>query len=159
MLEVGVRGNSLEGYTKRSGRNPGHSPGVYGHRATVWKTVPCIYAYPYVSQMARYCLTGSRIAPTYRGLRPRLRPLRLVQPYRLVINTTVSGETHTLSPRHATVSGETHQKETVLERTDRNGRCVQGQFIYVSAGSLIQTHPPLLPPPPRGHPEGDWHKD
>ena len=27
MLEVGVRGNSLQGYTKRSGRSPGHSPG------------------------------------------------------------------------------------------------------------------------------------
>ena len=31
----------------------------------------------------RYCLTGSRIALTYRGLRPRLRTLRLVQPSRL----------------------------------------------------------------------------
>ena len=26
--ENGVRGNSLEGYTERSGRNPGHSPGA-----------------------------------------------------------------------------------------------------------------------------------
>ena len=36
-----VRGNSLEGYTKRSGRNPGHSPGSPSSRATVCKTVPC----------------------------------------------------------------------------------------------------------------------
>ena len=48
---------------------------------TVCKTVPrhqrrC-------NKVTRYCLTGSRFAPTYRGLRPRLRPLCLVQPYRL----------------------------------------------------------------------------
>ena len=36
--------------------------------------------------MARYCLTGSRTAILPRGLRPRLRTLRLVQPYRLVFN-------------------------------------------------------------------------
>ena len=34
--------------------------------------------------IARYCLTGSRTAIFPRGLRPRLRTLRLVQPYRLV---------------------------------------------------------------------------
>ena len=38
--------------------------------------------------MARYCLTGSRTAIFPRGLRPRLRTLRLVQPYRLVFNYT-----------------------------------------------------------------------
>ena len=32
---------SLEGCTKRSGRNPGHSPGVRRMRRTVCKTVPC----------------------------------------------------------------------------------------------------------------------
>ena len=60
--ENGVRGNSLKGYTKRSGRNPGHSPGVYGHRATVCKTVPCYnstngevlpYRQPYCSDIPR----------------------------------------------------------------------------------------------------------
>ena len=40
--------------------------------------------------MARYCLTGSRTAILPRGLRPRLRTLRLVQPYRLVFNYNVS---------------------------------------------------------------------
>ena len=37
-------GGSLEGYTKRSGRNPGHSPGSISSRATVCKTVPCYVA-------------------------------------------------------------------------------------------------------------------
>ena len=36
--------------------------------------------------MTRYCLPGSCSSSIYRGLRPRLRPLRLVQPYRLVFN-------------------------------------------------------------------------
>ena len=36
-----MRGDSLEGYTKLSGRNPGHSPGVRSMRRTVCKTVPC----------------------------------------------------------------------------------------------------------------------
>ena len=35
---------SLEGCTKRSGRNPGHSPGIMCDRKTVCKTVPCYVA-------------------------------------------------------------------------------------------------------------------
>ena len=77
-----MRGDSLEGYTKRSGRNRGRSPRVVVRiqlpgrqylvtllhlswwRGTVLQTVATVFIPP--------------------GLRPGLRTLRLVQPYRLV---------------------------------------------------------------------------
>ena len=70
---------SLEGCTKRSGRNPGHSPGSQmAGQLSGRQYLGCILS------DARYCLPGSRIGIFYRGLRPRLQPLCLVQPSRLV---------------------------------------------------------------------------
>ena len=71
---------SLEGCTKRSGCNLGHSPGLQRVRQLSGRQYLDMPLW-----IARYCLPGSCFASTYRGLRPRLRPLRLVQPSRLVI--------------------------------------------------------------------------
>ena len=73
-----MRGDSLEGYTKRSGRNRGRSPRVVVRIQLPVMAVPC---YLVTSQlMARYCLTDSATVFIPPGLRPGLR----LQPYRLV---------------------------------------------------------------------------
>ena len=59
MLEVGVRGNSLQGYTKRSGRSPGHSPGFQLAGQLSVRQYLVI-----TNMMARYYLTGSRMGTT-----------------------------------------------------------------------------------------------
>ena len=54
-----MRGNSLQGYTKRSGRSPGHSPGfLLAGQLSVRQYLVI------TNMMARYCLTGSRMGTT-----------------------------------------------------------------------------------------------
>ena len=76
---------------KRSGRNPGHSPGVirYWDNCLEDSTLKIIIIRQYFDNnchKTRYCLSDSYYSLYYRGLRPRLRPLRLVQPSRMLFN-------------------------------------------------------------------------
>ena len=60
-----MRGNSLQGYTKRSGRSPGHSPGFQLAGQLSVRQYLVI-----TNMMARYYLTGSCMGTTY----PRASP-------------------------------------------------------------------------------------
>ena len=65
---------SLEGCTKRSGCNPGHSPGLQRAGQLSGRQYLDVSLW-----MVRYCLTGSCLAPLFRGLRPRFFDLKQIQ--------------------------------------------------------------------------------
>ena len=81
----GLVGKSLEGCTKRSGRNRGQSP-----RNVDAKQLPGRQYLVLNKHTERYCLPDSRPVIFDPGLRPGLRPLRLVQPSRLILTYFVN---------------------------------------------------------------------
>ena len=65
---------SLEGCTKRSGCNPGHGPGLQRAGQLSGRQYLDVSLW-----MARHCLTGTYLAPLFRGLRPRFFDLKQIQ--------------------------------------------------------------------------------
>ena len=90
---------SLEGYTERSDRNRGRSPRYVGAR---W--LPERQYLALSEDTTRYCLTDSCPAIFNPGLCPGLRPLRFVQPYRLICNYLSPSQLKTRGQRLRTLS-------------------------------------------------------
>ena len=65
---------SLGGWIKRSGCKAGHSPGLQRAGQLSGRQYLDVSLW-----MARYCLTGTYLAPLFRGLRPRFFDLKQIK--------------------------------------------------------------------------------